>query len=106
LFTASVAGHEVEAIGEEPVGKLVRMGVRPENVTLALFEENGTSALNHFSGHITRIVPKGPYCKVELDCGFFLTAFVTVRSLDELKLQEKGHVIASFKATAVHLIKK
>ena len=106
LFTASVAGTEIEALGEEALGNPVRLGVRPENVTLALFEESCTSALNHFPGRITRLVPKGPYCKVELDCGFFLAAFVTRRSLEELKLHEKGKVVASFKATAVHVLRK
>jgi tungstate transport system ATP-binding protein len=105
LFTAEVAGAQVEALGEEPPGTQVRLGVRPENVTLSLFEESCTSALNHFPGRITRIVPKGPYCKVELDCGFFLTAFVTQRSLEELKLHEQGKVVASFKATAVHVLR-
>jgi tungstate transport system ATP-binding protein len=43
---------------------------------------------------------------VELDCGFFLAAFVTARSLEELRLRDKSKVIASFKATAVHVIRK
>jgi tungstate transport system ATP-binding protein len=106
VFTASVGDAEVEALGEEAVGAQVRLGVRPENVTLSLFQETRTSALNHFPGHITRIVPKGPYYKVELDCGFFLAAFVTARSLEELRLRDKSKVIASFKATAVHVLRK
>ena len=47
----------------------------------------------------------GPYYKVELDCGFFLAAFVTARSLEELNLHENSQVVASFKATAVHVIR-
>jgi tungstate transport system ATP-binding protein len=105
VFTASVAGAELEALGEEAMGAQVRVGVRPENVTLSLHPETGTSARNHFPGTITRIVPKGPYYKVELDCGFFLAAFVTARSLEELELREGGKVMAGFKATAVHVIR-
>ena len=106
LFTAFVGGTQVEALGEEALGAQVRVGVRPENVTLSLFQETCSSALNHFPGTITRIVPKGPYSKVELDCGFFLAALVTARSLEELKLREQSQVIASFKATAVHVLRK
>ena len=54
---------------------------------------------------MTRLVPKGPYFKAELDCGFFLTAFVTARSIEELALKEGSPVLASFKATAVHVIR-
>ena len=105
VFTATLAGIQVEAAGDRPLDTPVRIGVRPENVTLSLGQEAGTSALNHFRGTITRIVPMGPYYKVELDCGFFLAAFVTARSLEELNLHENSQVVASFKATAVHVIR-
>lgn len=105
VFTAAVGACLVEALGEEPPGTAVRVGVRPENVTLSFYAESTSTARNHFPGTITRIVPKGPYHKVELDCGFFLAAFVTGRSLEELKLQEGRKVVASFKATAVHVLR-
>ena len=106
VITVTLAGAEVEALGEERVGARVMVGVRPEQVTLSLQPEVGTSARNHFPGIITRIVPKGPYYKVELDCGFYLAAFVTARSLEELKLGAGDQVSAGFKATAVHVIRK
>jgi len=92
-------------VGSEAPGSPVRIGVRPENVTLSLFEGTCSSALNHFPGIITRLVPKGPYTKVELDCGFFLAAYVTARSVEELNLREQSKVVASFKATAVHVLR-
>ena len=105
VFTASVLDRKVEAVGSEAPGSSVRIGVRPENVTLSLFEGTCSSALNHFPGIITRLVPKGPYTKVELDCGFFLAAYVTARSVEELNLRERSKVVASFKATAVHVLR-
>jgi tungstate transport system ATP-binding protein len=86
------------------MGQEVLVGVRPENVTLSLHAAADTSARNSFPGTVTRIVPKGPYFKVELDCGFFLAAFVTPRSLEELALAPGREVVASFKATAAHLM--
>jgi tungstate transport system ATP-binding protein len=102
----SIAGREVEAVGSPRLGEAVLVGVRPEHVTLAAHPEAATSARNSFPGIVTRIVPKGPYFKVELDCGFFLAAFVTPRSLEQLALAPGRPVVAAFKATSVHLIRK
>jgi molybdopterin-binding protein len=49
-------------------------------------------------------VNTGPQVRVELDAGFRLVALITKQSLEELALAEGGPVVASFKATAVHLI--
>ena len=106
LFQVAVGTQELLALGGAEVGEAVLVGVRPENVTLATQAETLTSARNHCPGTVTRIVPKGPYYKVELDCGFFLTAFVTPRSLEDLGLAEGRPVVASFKATAVHVLRR
>jgi tungstate transport system ATP-binding protein len=55
---------------------------------------------------VTRIVPKGPFFKVDLDCGFHLAAYVTPISLQELDLGPGSQVVASFKATAVHILRR
>lgn len=99
-------GREVVALGEAPLGQTVLVGVRPEHVTLSLRTDTTTSARNAFPGAVTKVIPQGPFFKVELDCGFFLSAFVTAQSLSELELQPGQSVLASFKATAVHLIRK
>jgi len=49
-------------------------------------------------------VNTGPQVRVELDAGFPLVALITKQSLEELGLAEGSPVVASFKATAVHLI--
>ena len=105
LFRVAVGGHEVLAPGGPRVGEQVLVGIRPENVTLATAAEARTSARNAFPCTVGRIVPRGPFFKVELDCGFFLTAFVTPLSLEELALTEGRKLVASFKATAVHVIR-
>jgi tungstate transport system ATP-binding protein len=48
----------------------------------------------------------GLYQKVHLHCGFPLVAYVTNHSLEELSLAEGKEVRASFKATAVTVIRK
>jgi len=105
-FRVGTAGGPVVAAGEAAPGDEVLIGIRPENVTLSAHPEAHTSARNTFPCAVTRIVPKGPFFKVELDCGFFLAAYVTPVSLEELGLAEGSRVVASFKATAVHLLRK
>ena len=105
LFRMAISGQELEAVGAPGLGEPALVGVRPENVTLSAHRESDSSARNQFAGTVTRVVPLGPYFRIELDCGFFLTAFVTPRSLEELELAPGREVVASFKATASHWIR-
>jgi tungstate transport system ATP-binding protein len=106
-FVASIDGQEVEAVGETEIGESVVLCIRPENVTLAVPPHPGaTSARNVFPAMITKIVPLGLYYKIHLDCGFPLVAYVTGQSLENLSFQEGQTVSASFKATAIHVIRK
>ncbi|MDR3673813.1 MAG: ABC transporter ATP-binding protein [Holophaga sp.] len=106
LCRVSVAGREVEAVGSPGLGDAVFLGLRPEHVTLAVHEDPASSARNRFPGTVTRILPRGPCFKVELDCGFPVAAFVTPASLEALSLAPGSAVVAAFKATAVHLIRR
>lgn len=105
-FRLEVQGRQITCSGEASPGQELTVGIRPENVTLSLHPENETSARNSFPGRVTRITSRGPFFRVELDCGFFLSAYVTERSREELELEEGRGLFASFKATAVHLIRK
>jgi len=105
-FRVAAGGGVVVAAGEAVPGEEVRIGIRPENVTLSAQAEAHSSARNSFPATVTRIVPRGPFFKVELDCGFFLAAYVTPVSLEELGLAEGSRVVARFKATAVHLLRR
>ena len=106
-FVASISGNEIEAVGEVHLGESVILCIRPENVILSIHPSNAiTSARNVFPGKIERIVPLGLYQKVQLDCGFPLVAYVTNHSLENLSLEEGRGVMASFKATAIHVIRR
>jgi tungstate transport system ATP-binding protein len=104
-FRVALGGAEVVVLGRAGIGEEVRIGIRPENVTLSAHLDRPTSARNGFPGTVTRIVPRGPFLKIELDCGFFLAAYVTPVSVEELGLASGRPVVASFKATAVHLLR-
>jgi tungstate transport system ATP-binding protein len=106
VATVDVAGRRLEVAGEACRGEAVRVGIRPEDVTLS--GDTGSwpvsSARNHLSAVVVRVTRGNPV-RVLVDCGFPLVAAVTPRSVDELGLQPGQRVAAAFKATAAHLIR-
>src|SRR5262249_51229490 len=98
-------GERIAAASSLAVGTGVTLCIRPEEVTLLAPTEVSlpSSARNHFLAQVTKIIPWGVALKVQLDCGFPLVAFVTRPSLEILRLHEGGTVMATFKATAVHV---
>jgi len=105
VVAIDIGGKVIEAVSHYPVGEEVCACVRPEDITLAL-SEAPSSARNSFIGEITRVVSVGSLTRVEIDCGFRLTALVTKRSAEELGLEKGKLVYATFKATGIHIIKK
>lgn len=106
LAQVDVGGRTVEAGGAGQPGDEVLVCLRPEDIVLAPASEAGrvTSARNSLPAAVRRILPAGPYVRVELDAGFPLVALITKQSLEDLALVTGSDVVASFKATAVHLI--
>ena len=105
-ITVSVAGHEIEAIGNDAPGEHVIFCIRPENVTLSNNSSSAqTSARNVFPGIIEKITQLGLYYRVDMDCGFPLVAYVTKHSVEQMSLCAGKKIEASFKATAVHVLK-
>jgi molybdopterin-binding protein len=105
LARLEVAGHVIEAVVRGPVAPDLLVCLRPEDVVLAPPDGVMTSsARNRLAGVVTRIVSAGAQARVTVDCGFPLVAVVTRQSLEELGLGVGARVVASFKASAVHLI--
>ena len=106
VTVVDVAGEKLEIAAPARPGELVRIGIRPEDVTLMLPAEGVplSSARNRLTGTIARLVPSTPATRVVVDVGFPLVATVTARSIADLGLAEGVPVIAVFKASAAHLI--
>jgi tungstate transport system ATP-binding protein len=103
----SVAGREIAAIGTGALGDPVYCCLRPEHVTIDIASPAGSSsARNVLPARIASVSSVGPYLKVRLDCGFPLVATVTGESFRALGLARGREVFASFKATAVHVIRR
>jgi tungstate transport system ATP-binding protein len=106
LIVLEASGHLIEAVDEGLFAEAL-VCLRPEDVSIARAGESVPgSTRNHLAGRVGRIVRSGADARVEVNCGFRLTARVTRRSLDDLGIDEGSLVVASFKATAVHLIPK
>ncbi len=107
LATIDVGDVVVQAMAPDlDHGSEVLVCLRPEDVVLepAGLESHPTSARNHLRGTVRRLTTVGGQVRVVLDCGFTLVAFITKRSLEEMSLKVGDEVVASFKATAVHVI--
>ncbi|HEX3627840.1 MAG TPA: molybdenum ABC transporter ATP-binding protein [Verrucomicrobiae bacterium] len=78
--------------------------IRAENVVVLKGGAVSNSARNHLAGTIRSLGNDGPLMRVELDCGFPLTALLTRQSCEEMKLAVDDRVTAQVKAQHVHLI--
>jgi tungstate transport system ATP-binding protein len=105
LVVLQAGDRQVEAVAEGFAAKEAFVCLRPEDVVLSPEGAAASgSARNHLRGVVRRITSAGAEVRVEIDCGFPLVASITRRSLEELGLAPGCTLIASFKATAVHLI--
>lgn len=104
LATVSVGGAELLAVGGAAEGTNVYVCVRAEDVVLIRGDAGTASARNRLLGVVRSLTPHGPLVRVQLDCGFPLTAAVTRFAAEELSLHEGAAVTALIKAVAVHLL--
>ena len=83
----------------------VLVSIRAEDVMLV--SEGSVpvaSARNRLRGRVTAVSEQGATVRVEIDCGFLLTALLTRQAVGELGLKVGADVVALVKAPSVHLI--
>ncbi len=102
----NINGFDVSCTGEYAQGEQVKCFIRPEHVTIFPDKyQPGSSARNVFAGTVTKVQPIGLLYRVVIDCGFLLSAHVTLQSVEDLQLDSGKRVKAEFKASAVHVIR-
>jgi tungstate transport system ATP-binding protein len=106
LMEIAVARKIIEAVGDFLPGQNVYCCLRPENVIVSKYAPDKTSARNIFEAKVSKVIRQGFFYKLTLDCGFPLVAYITIPSYEDLGITKDGDVIASFKATAVHVISR
>ena len=105
LVSLDINGQSIEALSDYPAGAGVYACIRPEDITLSP-SATPSSARNSFRGRITRLTTVGALTRIEIDCGFPLITVVTTRSAQEMDLAKDKPLYATFKATAVHVLKR
>ncbi|MFA6226853.1 MAG: ABC transporter ATP-binding protein [Methanoregula sp.] len=105
LATIAIGNASFEVVTPCPPGKTVALYIRPEEVTISIPESGArkTSARNQLVGEIEKLVSLGPFIRVTIDCGTPIIALITTRSCGELGLAIGTTVIASVKASAIHV---
>jgi tungstate transport system ATP-binding protein len=104
IAVIGVQRARIEAVSELPPGSGVDIYIRPEDIVLSSLATSG-SARNTMECVIGSVRAAGSLTYVDLDCGIPLEALVTARSSEEMDLQPGKRVFASFKATAVKVLK-
>lgn len=102
----SINGKKIEAVGNFSAGDKVYCCLRPEIITVSPVMPGITSARNVLEAKVLKIIRQAFFYKLILNCGFPLTAYVTIPSYEDLCLNENSQVAISFKATSVHLIRR
>ena len=102
-FDVSGAGMSLVAVGEFAEGPAHAV-IRGEDVVLARERPGPSSARNVLEGVVIEVAREGSLARVSVNVGgSMLVASVTFAAVTELGLAEGVRVVASVKATAVHL---
>jgi molybdate transport system ATP-binding protein len=78
--------------------------IRADDVILLKGADRPSSSRNHLGGTVQSVAHEGTLMRVELDCGFQLTALLTRQACEELALKPGESVVALVKAPKVHLL--
>ena len=102
-------GGYAQVVGNFQAGEQLFLCLRPEDITVSLPGVEGakSSACNQLQGKALKVTPWGAHYRVAAACGENrLVAFITRSSFLGLKIAEGDEVVASFNASAVHVIKR
>lgn len=106
LVTVTVGPNMLTAVEENLPAKTneVYVCIRAEDVILVKGSDSPSSARNHLPAIVQSLTREGPLMRVELSCGFTLTALLTKQACEEMALKSGDHVMALVKAPNLHLI--
>jgi len=102
----TTAAGTIEAVGSYSVGKRVTLCLRPEDIAVypLCHASQPRPETNSLPGTVGQMTPWGGQLRVTIHCGVALTALISGRCSRALELQPGQRVLASFSASAVHVI--
>ncbi len=106
LATVAVGDVRLVALAGDlpPETSEVYVCIRAEDVILMRAEVVPSSPRNRLAATVRAMTREGPLVRVNLDCGFPLTALLTQPACDDLALDKGVYLVALVKAQLVHLI--
>lgn len=108
LSVVTVGNHRLLAMPDasSTSGEDVLVCFRAEEVALELAgqTQHASSPRNRIAGIVRAITMEGPLCRVELDAGFPLVAYVTRLTRDDLDLRPGQPLTAAIKTPAIHIV--
>jgi len=106
LATVAVGDARLIALAGDlpPAAREVYVCIRAEDVILMRADSVQSSPRNRLAATVLALVREGSLVRVNLDCGFPLTALLTQPACEELALQEGTQLVALVKAPQIHLI--
>ncbi|MDD2472949.1 MULTISPECIES: ABC transporter ATP-binding protein [unclassified Methanoculleus] len=88
-------------------GERVSLCIRSEDLRIAPADGDGaTPGGNALPGTVASVVPRGPFSRVTVDCGFPLSSVLSWKTLDNLGIQGGSPVVVSFAAESVHVVRE
>jgi len=101
-----VGGTRVRARSSFGEGEEVCLCIRSEDMRIVP-AVGGEAVLNGNSlpGTVASIVPRGPFSRVTVDCGFTLSSVLSWKVVDDLEIREGSRVVVSFAAESVHVVR-
>jgi molybdate transport system ATP-binding protein len=106
LASVAVGAVRLTAYAENlpAAAREVYVCIRAEDVILMRADAVGSSPRNRLAATVISLAPEGPLLRVNLNCGFALTALLTKPACEELGLKAGDRLFALVKAPQVHLI--
>ena len=105
LTRVDAGGQSVYAVSNLALGNPAYVLIRPEDIVFSLSGQAG-SARNVLRCRVSKINTVGSLVRMEVDCGFPLLGVVTNQAARELNISIGKEVFASFKATAIHVVRR
>ncbi len=88
-------------------GERVSLCIRSEDMRIAPADgAKAASGRNALPGTVVSVVPRGPFSRVTVDCGFPLSSVLSWKAVDDLGLREGSRVVVSFAAESVHAVRQ
>ncbi|BBL69011.1 ABC transporter ATP-binding protein [Methanoculleus chikugoensis] len=100
-------GVRIRAWSPFGAGEAVSLCIRSEDIRIAVAD--GAAAApgrNALPGTVTSVVPRGPFSRVTVDCGFALSSILSWKAVDNLGIRGGSRVVVSFAPESVHVVRR